>query len=195
MQAPDLDVLLDEMIACGRECERRMRPRRTLSVLQPADGAGGDTSRARTGPIRAAQAPAISASRRRADCSRVTASSEDEAARHGTRRATASTRLASDLARRAHGRPAGAVPKLLGALSLRRRLPLRSHSSRAGPPATTSAAGSNTRWKRMSESQPRAPTRSRAPTWALGHPLSALHCRLSDWQGSRSCQVPTSISA
>ena len=45
MQAPDLDVLLDEMIACGDEFERHGVQRPRVSVRQHDDGTAGDSPR------------------------------------------------------------------------------------------------------------------------------------------------------
>ena len=45
MAGSDLDMLLQEMIACGREYERRVLAGECLSVLQHDDGAAGDSPR------------------------------------------------------------------------------------------------------------------------------------------------------
>ena len=71
MQAPELQVLLDNMIACGREFERRVVAGESYPFANITTALQRFTA-ARIGPIRAGQAPATSAFRRRAACSRAT---------------------------------------------------------------------------------------------------------------------------
>ena len=131
MQAPDLQVLLDKMIACGREFERTVAAGEALSVRQHDDGAGRDSSR---------HAPAVSVRRRRRLLRRFGVwrpvrvppfRRGRPAAAMGNRRNRES--IGSDngrwLAERMV-RPTGSVSELLGTLPLWRRLPLRGYSPR-----------------------------------------------------------------
>ena len=75
LQSDDLELMLGEMIDCGREYERRVDARRSAILSPTWSTRCGRSTAARTGPIRAARAPAISACRRTANCPPATASS------------------------------------------------------------------------------------------------------------------------
>ena len=129
MQAPELDVLLDEMIDCGREFERR------IVAGEPYPFANLTT--ALTEIHRGTHRPypcgagagyfGVSASGGLFACHRFV---EDDKRLDGRCRRRHRSRAPGTLASRADRRSAGTLPQLLGPLFVRRRVPLRGDSSR-----------------------------------------------------------------
>ena len=128
MQAPDLQVLLDEMIACGREFERRIAAGEAYPFANMTT-ALEEIHRGTHRPYPCGAGAGyfgVSASGGLFACHRFV---EDDARVHGTCRRRRRPRAAAAVAGRAQRRPAGTMPQLLGPLSVRRRVPLRGDSS------------------------------------------------------------------
>ena len=122
-------AMLEQMVACGREFERRVIAGRALPVREHGQ------RHARAAPR---HPPALSLRRRRRlsrrlrrrRAGRVPPLRRRSGGGDGQRDRRASTASASALARRAARPSPGALPQLLGPLPVRRRLPSRGHRPR-----------------------------------------------------------------
>ena len=126
----DLEIMLGEMIDCGREFERRVAGGRALPLRQHGATRCGRSSRGTHRPYPCGAGAGylgVSADGDLAACHRFVGDADGAmGSLDGRRRPDAPGRLA----RRAPRPPPGALPRLLGALSVRRRLPSRSHPPR-----------------------------------------------------------------
>ena len=129
MQKDDLEILLGGMIDCGREFVRRSGTRRALPVREPGQRPAGD----RAGhppslPVRGGRL--VPRRLRRGRARGVPPLRRRRGGGHGLPGRRDRRGTAGRLAPRASRPSAGAVPRLLGALPVRRRLPPRGHPPR-----------------------------------------------------------------
>ena len=136
-------TMLEQMIDCGASSSSRAPAGGAIPSPTWSTRCARSTA-ARTGRIRAAPARGylgVSADGELVACHRFVG---DEAGAMGTLAERRRPRAPGALAGRAPRASPGACRELLGALSLRRRLPSRGDRIAAGRPATTSAAGCTT---------------------------------------------------